>query len=124
MIKEERILCITADLFDAPALMNKLSQITSIGSVSLIVDDGPHWVDQQIKCMDSLWPLLCSGGLYVIEDASELIHGQTWDGSSSIDGGEYFRLLANRQLPKLLRLYDNRVAKNRHDDVIYCFQKD
>ena len=35
-----------------------------------IVDDGCHMPDLQIKTFESLFPQLCSGGIYIIEDIS------------------------------------------------------
>jgi hypothetical protein len=112
LVNEDRITSILVDVFDTSALMVKLNQVIFPGSVSLVIDDGPHLADQQIRCMTSIWSLLSSGGLYVIEDAFELINGG------------YDKLAANRWLPKLIRIYDNRVTKDRRDDAMFWFQKD
>ena len=42
--------------------------INSIGSIDLVIDDGSHLNEHVIKSFKILFPLLNSGGIYVIED--------------------------------------------------------
>ncbi len=39
-----------------------------IGSLDIVVDDGGHWCDDQQVSFNSFWPIVNSGGLYIIED--------------------------------------------------------
>lgn len=48
---------------------NVLNQIIKdIGSFDIIIDDGSHFVDHQIKSFNFLYPFLNSHGLYIVED--------------------------------------------------------
>lgn len=108
---EKRISTIRADLYDTEELVACVEKQVYAGSVNVIIDDGPHTMDQQLSCMAALWPFLRTGGLYCIEDASELAEGG------------YEKTLLNRWLPSIKLIYDARVKNNRHDDAMYVFEK-
>jgi len=36
--------------------------------LDIVVDDGGHWCDDQQVSFNSFWPIVNSGGLYIIED--------------------------------------------------------
>ncbi len=38
------------------------------GSFDIVIDDGSHWVEHQIKSFEVLFPLLSEHGIYVMED--------------------------------------------------------
>lgn len=46
------------------------------GAFDIIIDDGGHKMNQQITSFATLFPVLKSGGIYVIED----LHTSYWDG--------------------------------------------
>ena len=39
-----------------------------IEHLNIVIDDGGHWCDDQQVSFNSFWPILSSGGLYIIED--------------------------------------------------------
>lgn len=111
MVNEDRITSVEADLFNTTGLIPKIWPHVQYGSIDLIVDDGPHHLNQQLACMACLWRFLKPGGLYCIEDASELINDT------------YTNMCAIGWLPTAKYVYDARVSSNRHDDVLFCFEK-
>jgi len=42
--------------------------ITQIPKVDVIIDDGGHWMEQQINSLDILFPHLVDNGIYLCED--------------------------------------------------------
>lgn len=54
------------DQTDAPFLENVVS--TAGGYLDIIIDDGGHWMHEQITSLSILWPYLSPRGIYVIED--------------------------------------------------------
>lgn len=73
----------------------------------IIIDDGSHLIEQQIKSFQILWDMLNSGGIYVIEDITNI--DETKD-----------KLLA---LHKSAKIYDFRDKLGRYDDVIVEYRK-
>lgn len=69
----------------------------------LVIDDGSHLLEDQIKSFEAFRPLMNQGGLYVIEDVQ--------------DSASYDRLLTLFP-PKLI---DRRSIKNRYDDVLIVY---
>lgn len=53
-----------------------LHKVSESGSFDLIVDDGSHHPEHQLITLDSLWPHLSKGGLYVIEDIWISVRGK------------------------------------------------
>lgn len=70
----------------------------------LVIDDGSHLLEDQIKSFEAFRPLTNQGSLYVIEDIQ--------------DPASYDRLLA---LHPAARLIDRRSVKNRYDDVLIVY---
>lgn len=62
-------LCDQSKKEDLTALIEKIG-----GEFDVIIDDGGHFMDQQIISFETLFPHLKSGGLYVIED----LHTSYW----------------------------------------------
>lgn len=62
-------LCDQSKKGDLEALIEKIG-----GEFDVIIDDGGHYMDQQIISFETLFPHLKSGGLYVIED----LHTSYW----------------------------------------------
>jgi hypothetical protein len=63
-------LCDQSKKEDLEALIEKIG-----GEFDVIIDDGGHYMDQQIISFETLFPHLKSGGLYVIED----LHTSYWE---------------------------------------------
>jgi 23S rRNA U2552 (ribose-2'-O)-methylase RlmE/FtsJ len=60
----------------------------------IIIDDGSHVPDHQLKTINTFWPLLKPGGIYIIED----IETSYWGKSSCYD----YKFNANRKKSNLL----------------------
>ena len=73
------------------------------GNWDIVIDDGSHLIDDQVKTFDLLWPKLNSGGVYVIEDI--------WD----LD-------VFKSRFPDAV-IYDTRVTSSRWDDLCAVFRK-
>lgn len=73
----------------------------------VIIDDGSHYVQDQVESFNLLWPLLSKNGIYVIEDIRDLNQSKDiW--------------------PKLhpsCKILDLRSVKNRYDDVLVVYKK-
>lgn len=50
------------------------SVVLELGGLNLVLDDGSHVGQDQLETFLTLWPLLESGGLYIIED----LHASFW----------------------------------------------
>lgn len=61
---EERITTTLADSTDARQLDAALGDLR----FDLIVDDGDHHPDSQVRTLHHLWPRVVPGGVYVVED--------------------------------------------------------
>jgi len=73
----DRYTVVLADQGD-PEAMRKLAQ--DHGPFDVIVDDGGHTMAQQITSIETLFPMLNEGGVYLVEDC----HTSYWD---EYDGG-------------------------------------
>lgn len=71
----------------------------------IIIDDGSHLIDDQINALKILYPMLKSGGLYIIEDINDL------------DATKHQFKEYNPSV------YDNRIKQNRWDDVMIIIKK-
>jgi len=67
LIQEERIITSLADQ-SKPETIIQLFSKWDVSEFDFIIDDGSHIVSHQQKCIDSLWPYLKKGGIYIIED--------------------------------------------------------
>lgn len=70
----------------------------------LVIDDGSHLVEDQLKSFNVFRSLMNQGGIYVIEDVQ--------------DPYNYEHLLALHPAAKLI---DRRSLKNRYDDVLIVY---
>lgn len=61
---EERIRTVIADSGNREELDRRLGECT----FDIIIDDGWHWDENQVKTMRNLWHRVRPGGYYVIED--------------------------------------------------------
>lgn len=62
--------------------------------LSIIIDDGSHQWDHQIKTFRAAFPLLKSGGLYFIEDL-HTSYAQKWAGTSKISCTDFLKGLVD-----------------------------
>lgn len=51
-----------------PQFLHSVAKETNNNNWDIIIDDGGHGMEQQIKSFETLFPYLNSGGIYVIED--------------------------------------------------------
>ena len=100
--KNQRELVIHMDITDssAPDFLRKL------GPFDVIIDDGSHRLRDQLTAFNNLWDMLGDGGVYVIEDISDI--------------DAFVKAFPGRCD---LRLHDLRSVKGRHDDVCAVFRK-
>jgi len=77
----------------------------------VIIEDGSHIVQEQIKTLDVFAPYLKKGGMYVIEDIHQ----------------EGLKTILKQSAEKhdlRMEWYDLRKIKNRYDDILAIFYKD
>ena len=103
------------DAYDE-SIKNKLDNF------DIIIDDGSHVIDFQLKAIDIYYPLLNKNGIYVIED----IEGTMKNGRDKMD---YFfmKMLFFKKIQKLnftsFEWLDLRHVKNRPDDTLLVIRK-
>lgn len=84
------------------------------GPFDVVVDDGSHINDHQIKTFELLWPHISNGGLYIVEDC----HTSYWPGF----GGGYrneasFIEFAKRMIDKMHSWYTDQDALFPFDPI-------
>ena len=84
----------------------------SLPSFDIIVDDGPHTIDSQIKCLEFYLPKLNTDGVILIEDIQKYEYIETLE-------KKYKELGGNKEV----EFYDLRNIKGRYDDIIIVFRK-
>lgn len=77
----------------------------------VIIDDGPHTLDSQCKCIELYSELLTENGILVIEDVQDIL----WI--------EKFKQITPNHLKKYIHIYDLRDVKNRYDDIVFVINK-
>jgi hypothetical protein len=73
----------------------------------IAIDDGSHFLKDQIHFIKTVWPVLSESGIMIIEDIQDI------DTEESI-----FRSLG---IP--FEIIDNRAKQNRYDEVLLIFKK-
>jgi cephalosporin hydroxylase len=86
----------------------KIETFSKIDNLDIIIDDGEHTVEQQLRTFEILFPKLNAGGLYIIEDIADL------DSNKDV----FLSLYHN------IKIHDFRNLKHQKDDVIIEIQKD
>lgn len=86
---------------------SRIETFKDIKNVDIIIDDGSHKFPDQISTFRILFPRLNVGGIYIIEDVS------------NIDQNRNFFL----SLDKNTKIFDYRQNLNRSDDVIVEIRK-
>lgn len=84
----------------------------SFPNFDIIIDDGPHTLDSQIKCLELYLPKLNDSGFIVIEDIADFNYVEILE-------KKYIELGGNKEV----EFYDMRSIKNRFDDIIVTFKK-
>lgn len=84
------------------------------GFFDIIIDDGSHRKDHQIKTFENLNSKLSTGGFYIIEDIQKLDKDNTRN---------CFLELKEKYNFSSVTIIDNRRVKNRNDDVLAVFVK-
>lgn len=69
--EEDRITIYIGDQEDREYL-TKLKEL--IGKVDIVIDDGGHFMSQQIACFEEIYPIVSSKGIYLVED----VHTSYW----------------------------------------------
>ena len=86
--------------------------VDSLPSFDIIIDDGPHTIESQIKCLEFYLPKLNDDGVILIEDIQKY---------------EYIDILEQKYMDlgghKEVEFYDLRNIKGRYDDIIVVFSK-
>ena len=86
--------------------------VDSLPSFDIIIDDGPHTIESQLKAIEFYLPKLNEGGVLLIEDIQKY---------------EYIDMLEERYKElggdKEVEFYDLRAIKNRYDDIIVVLKK-
>jgi cephalosporin hydroxylase len=62
---------------DDPEFLRRV--VDEMGGLDIVLDDGSHVASHQRTSFRALWPLLATGGVYVIEDIHSS-YWQTWEG--------------------------------------------
>ena len=73
----------------------------------IIIDDGDHILEHQLKMVEICLPQLQEGGMLIIEDIQDIAHNK-----SKFDA---------LKIP--YKLYDLRLTKNRADDILIVYKK-
>lgn len=86
--------------------------VDSFPNFDIIIDDGPHTLDSQIKCLELYLSKLNDSGFIVIEDIADFNYVEILE-------KKYIELGGNKEV----EFYDMRSIKNRFDDIIVVFRK-
>lgn len=86
--------------------------VSSLPSFDIIIDDGPHTIESQLKALEFYLPKLNEGGVLLIEDIQKYEYIDMLEEKYKELGGE-----------KEVEFYDLRSIKNRYDDIIVVFKK-
>jgi cephalosporin hydroxylase len=94
----------------------------------IIVDDGAHYVDMQIKALDIYLPLLKDGGIYVIEDIDGSMSDERHLRGQRSSYDEFKQMFvdyleSNKESYKSYEWLDLRHIKNRTDDSLVVVRK-
>jgi len=86
--------------------------VDSLPSFDIIIDDGPHTLESQIKCLELYLSKLNDDGVILIEDIQKYEYIEVLEETYKKLGGD-----------KEVEFYDMRSIKNRYDDIIIVFRK-
>ncbi len=97
---EDRVIKLTADA-------TKKTTVDLIEPSDIVIDDGSHLVNDQIASFNLLYHKMNPGGMYIIEDVTDLVT----------------LLLAIDKHTSNYVVYDRRPIKNRFDDIMVVIYK-
>lgn len=89
----------------------KQETVKKFDSLDIIIDDGSHRIQDQLKSFDLLYPKLKESGIYIIEDIRDIDNTIT-----------QFKDLENSHKVNV-KIFDFRKLKNIKDDVIVEIRK-
>jgi len=112
-VDDERIKTFIADQGSRNDLLNLINEIGDI-KFDAIIDDGSHRPDHQQQSIGYLFPLLRSGGIYVIEDLLSNGQGDAMKGAMSCD-----TVMNTRRLFKIYRETGEFTSPNALTDTKY-----
>ena len=95
------------DAYD-PEIKKKLPKL------NIIIDDGSHHIEDQLKAIDIYYPLLIKGGIYVVEDIQQQLYP---------DAREQFIAKVESLTHKSYEWLDLRHIKERPDDTLLVIRK-
>ena len=95
------------DAYD-PEIKKKLPKM------NIIIDDGSHHIEDQLKALDIYYPLLIKGGLYVVEDIQQQLYP---------DAREQFITKVESLTHSSYQWLDLRHIKARPDDTLLVIKK-
>jgi hypothetical protein len=84
----------------------------SLPSFDIIIDDGPHTLESQIKCLEFYFSKLNNDGVIIIEDIQKYEYIEILEEKYKKLGGS-----------KEVEFYDMRTIKGRYDDIVIVFRK-
>jgi 2-polyprenyl-3-methyl-5-hydroxy-6-metoxy-1,4-benzoquinol methylase len=82
-------------------------------SYDIIIEDGSHTPEDQVKTLDAFAPYIKPGGMYIIEDISEQGFQELHSKLSMIA----------KSYGLIMECYDLRNTKNRFDDIVAVFKR-
>lgn len=85
--------------------------VVGVSNLDIIIDDGSHHPHDQLNSFKLFWPLLNTGGIYIIEDVSDINYLSTLLKVDPVSSDIMFEV------------YDLRHLKNRYDDVLFVARK-
>lgn len=86
------------------------STVTLLPNFDIIIDDGPHTLESQIKCIQYYLPKLNNNGILIIEDIQDTKYITILKENTPIKYHQY------------LEIIDLRYKKNRYDDILYVIK--
>jgi cephalosporin hydroxylase len=84
---------------------------SKVSNLDIVIDDGSHNPNDQLASFKLFWPLLNTGGIYIIEDIADIAYVCTLFSNDAA--------ISNIQF----NIYDFRAIKNRYDDVLMVAYK-
>ncbi len=107
IIKEDRIECIKANVVEEDITSLLLEYSEKYGKIYCIIDDCEHSWSGQRLAFEKLFPILDSGGFYIIEDLEFGVYGDSdWECPPKIlDSQPFFNYIQDRM--NIMRISTN-----------------